>query len=58
MISFKLNIYKEAFNEYIKYLLNVDNIKSNIILDKNYDEVSPNKNSILLEEIIIEQLWK
>ena len=57
MISFKLNIYKEAFNEYIKYLLNIDNIKSNIILDKNYDEVSPNKNNIQLEEIIIEQLW-
>jgi len=57
MISFKLNIYKEAFSESIKILLNIDNIKSNIILDKNYDEVSPNKNSIRLEEIIIEQLW-
>ena len=57
MISFNLNIYKEAFNEYIKYLLNVDFIKSNNILDQNYDEVSQNKNGIQLEEIIIEQLW-
>ena len=56
-ISFKLSIYKEIFSESIKSLLRIDNIKSNIILDKNYDGVSRNKDSIQFEEIIIEHLW-
>jgi len=57
IINFKLSIYKEIFNESIKGLLKIENIKSNIILDKNYDEVSPKKDGIQFEEIIIEQLW-
>ena len=56
-ISFNLNIYKEVFSESIKGLLKIDNIKSNIILDKNHNKVSRNKDVIQFEEIIIEQLW-
>ena len=59
IISFKLNIYKEVFSESIKGILKIDNIRSNIILDKNNNnnEVSKNKDGIQFEEIIIEQLW-
>ena len=54
--SFKLDIYKEVFNEEIKGLLMIDNIKSSFNLDKGED-INKFKDGIKFEEIIIEQLW-
>ena len=54
--SFKLDIYKEVFNEEIKGLLAIDNIKSSFNLDKGED-INKFKDGIKFEEIIVEQLW-
>jgi len=54
-LSFKLEIYKEVFDESIKGLLKIVNIKSTFIL-KN-DEEYYNKDGIEFEDIIVEQLW-
>ena len=54
-ISFKLLIYKEVFQESIKGLLKIDNIRSNFNLNKNDEDEQ--KDGIQFEEIIVEQLW-
>ena len=51
-VSFYLDIYKEVFDEYIKDLLKIDNIKSTFNLNNNKGE-----DGIQFEEIIVEQLW-
>jgi hypothetical protein len=51
-VSFYLDIYKEVFDEYIKGLLKIDNIKSTFNLNNN-----KGKDGIQFEEIIVEQLW-
>lgn len=55
-ISFKLFIYKEVFDEVIKGLLNIENIRSNLSL-KNIEEGKIYKDGIEFEDIIVEQLW-
>ena len=54
-ISFKLQIYKEVFQESIKGLLKIDNIRSNFNLNKNDEDNQ--KDGVQFEEIIVEQLW-
>ena len=54
-LSFKLDIYKEIFDESIKGLLKIENIKLSFNLDR--EEENKGKFGINFEDIIIEQLW-
>ena len=57
-LSFKLDIYKEVFDESIKGLLKIDNIKNTFYLDKdNIVKDSKGKYGVQFEDLIVEQLW-
>lgn len=52
--SFNLDIYQKIFDDSIKGLLRIDNLKTNNIL---FNKEDYGKNGIEFEDIIIEQLW-
>ena len=53
-LKFKLDIYSEIFNQLIKSLLKIENLKNSTLL---FEENNKAKIGIDMEQIIVEQLW-